>query len=136
MNQVKVADLLRMVKFFIWPQLPSQRSDAAMKKVASLMLEDGTPAPSFHSLMQDLSTITRNSCRTRSGVKNAPAFQITTTPTAKQKSALLGEELQFKKPANSTRFVVPHLNRKQTAKSHVHDWIEMRVGPLRCWCNC
>ena len=59
-----------------------------MKKVTSLLLEDGTVAHSFHSLMHDLSSITRNTCRTPNGAKDAPTFQIRTTPTAKQKRAI------------------------------------------------
>ena len=52
------------------------------------VLDDDTPAHSFHSLMQDLSTITRNTCRTPNGTNDALTFQITTTPTAKQKRAI------------------------------------------------
>ena len=59
-----------------------------MKKVTSRLLDDGTPAHSFHSLMHDLSCITRNTCRTPKGAQDAPTFQITTTPTAKQKRAI------------------------------------------------
>ena len=54
----------------------------------SLALEDGTPVHSFHSLMQDLSSITRNNCRTPNGAKDAPTFQITTTLTVGQKRAI------------------------------------------------
>ncbi len=87
-RELMFADCDSQAKLTRDPVESAQRSDAAMKKVASLMLDDGTPAHSFHSLMQDLSTITRNSCRTPNGAKDAPTFQITTTPTAKQKRAL------------------------------------------------
>lgn len=87
-RELMFADCDSQAKLTRDPVAPAQRSDAAMKKVASLMLDDGTPAHSFHSLMQDLSTITRNSCRTPNGAKDAPTFQITTTPTAKQKHSL------------------------------------------------
>lgn len=70
------------------PVAPAKRSKAAMRKVTSRTLDDGTPAHSFHSLMQDLSSITRNTCRTPHGGKDAPTFQITTTPTTKQKRAI------------------------------------------------
>ena len=70
------------------PVAPAQRSDAAMKKVASHTLDDGTPVHSWHSLMGELSTIVRNTCRAPNGAADAPTFQITTTPTAKQKRAL------------------------------------------------
>ena len=59
-----------------------------MKKACSHTLDDGTPVHSFHSLMGDLSTIVRNTCRAPNGADDAPTFQITTTPTAKQKRAL------------------------------------------------
>jgi len=70
------------------PVAPAQRSDAAMKKVVSHTLDDGTPVHSWHSLMGELSTIVRNTCRAPNGAVDAPTFQITTTPTAKQKRAL------------------------------------------------
>ena len=70
------------------PVALAQRSDAEMKKVASHTLDDGTPVHSWHSLMGELSTIVRNTCRAPNGAADAPTFQITTTPTAKQKRAL------------------------------------------------
>ena len=70
------------------PVAPATRSDAAMKKVASHTLDDGTPVHSWHSLMAELSTIVRNTCRAPNGADDAPTFQITTTPTPKQKRAL------------------------------------------------
>ena len=70
------------------PVAPATRSDSAMKKVASHTLDDGTPVHSFHSLMAELSTIVRNTCRAPNGADDAPTFQITTTPNPKQKRAL------------------------------------------------
>ena len=70
------------------PVAPARRSDAAMKKVVSLMLIDGTPVHSWHSLMAELSTIVRNTCRAPNGTDEAPTFQITTMPNLKQKRAL------------------------------------------------
>jgi len=70
------------------PVAPAKRSDAAMKKVASRTLDDGTPVHSFQTLMQELQTIVRNTCRTSKGAQDAPTFDLTTTPTPKQKSAL------------------------------------------------
>ena len=63
-------------------------AEAAMKKVVSLMLDDGTPVHSWHSLMAELSTIVRNTCRAPNGTDDAPTFEITTTPTANQQRAL------------------------------------------------
>ena len=70
------------------PVAPARRSDAAMKKACSHTLIDGTPVHSFQTLMQELSTIVRNTCRAPNGPDDAPTFQITTTPNPKQKRAL------------------------------------------------
>ena len=70
------------------PVAPARRSDAAMKKVASHTLDDGSPAHSLQTLMSELSTIVRNTCRAPNGAQGAPTFEITTTPTVKQKRAL------------------------------------------------
>ena len=70
------------------PVAPAVRSDAAMKKVRSRTLDDGTPVHSFQTLMQDLQTIVRNTCRTPQSGGDAPSFEITTTATSAQKHAL------------------------------------------------
>ena len=70
------------------PVAPAMRSEAAMKKACSHTLDDSTPVHSFQTLMQELSTIVRNTCRAPNGADDAPTFQITTTPNPKQKRAL------------------------------------------------
>ena len=70
------------------PVAPATRSDAAMKKVQSLTLDDGSPVHSFQTLMAQLQTIVRNTCRTPGGAADAPTFEITTTPHHTQKRAL------------------------------------------------
>ena len=70
------------------PVAPARRSDAAMKKACSHTLDDGSPVHSWHSLMAELSTIVRNTCRAPNGADDAPTFQITTMPNPKQKRAL------------------------------------------------
>ena len=70
------------------PVAPARRSDAAMKKVLSRSLDDGTPTHSYQTLMKELETIVRNTCRTPKSAGEAPTFQITTTPAARQKRAL------------------------------------------------
>ncbi len=82
------ADCDQATKLTRDPVAPAKRSDAAMKKVASRTLDDGTPVHSFRTLMQDLQTIVRNTCRTPKGAQDAPTFQITTTANPKQKHAL------------------------------------------------
>jgi len=70
------------------PVAPAKRSEAAMKKVCSRTLEDGTPTHSFQTLLRELETIVRNTCRTPKSASDAPTFEITTTPSDKQKRAL------------------------------------------------
>ncbi len=70
------------------PVAPAERSQAALAKVASHTLDDGTPVHSFATLLAELSTIVRNTCRTPNAAANAPTFNIVTTPNAKQKHAL------------------------------------------------
>ena len=70
------------------PVAPATRSDAAMKKVLSLTLEDGSPVHSFQTLMAQLQTIVRTTCRTPGGAADAPTFEIITTPNHTQKRAL------------------------------------------------
>ena len=70
------------------PVAPAKRSDAAMHKVLSRTLEDGSPVHSFQSLMALLQTVVRNTCRTPKSADDAPTFELTTTPSDKQKRAL------------------------------------------------
>jgi len=69
------------------PMTPAKRSDAAMKKVASRNLDDGTPVHSLQTLMREMQTIVRNTCRTSKGAQDAPKFDLITIPTQKQKKA-------------------------------------------------
>jgi anaerobic selenocysteine-containing dehydrogenase len=48
---------------------------------------DGTPVHSFSTLMTELATIVRNTCRTPNAGPDAPTFEILTTPSAKQHQA-------------------------------------------------
>ena len=52
------------------------------------MREAWAPLHSFSTLMADLATIARNTCRTPSAGAEAPTFDIVTTPYAKQQHAL------------------------------------------------
>ena len=70
------------------PVAPAKRSDAAMQKVLSLSLDDGSPVHSFQTLMAQLQTIVRNTCRTSKSADDAPTFELITTPSDKQKKAL------------------------------------------------
>jgi transposase len=70
------------------PVAPAKRSEAAMKKVQSHTLEDGSPTHSFQTLMKELETIVRNTCSIPKSTEVASSFQITTTPNDLQKRAL------------------------------------------------
>lgn len=70
------------------PVAPAQRSKAALAKVARHTLDDGTPAHSFSTLLAELATIVRNTCRAPQAGPEAPTFELTTTPNEKQKRAL------------------------------------------------
>ena len=69
------------------PVAPAKRSEAAEAKAETKTLADGTPAHSFRTALADLSTIVRNTCRTR-GAPNAPTFAVVTTPAPAQQRAM------------------------------------------------
>jgi len=70
------------------PVAPAKRSQAALAKVASHILDDGLPAHSFATLLGELATIVRNTCRTPHAGPDAPTFEVTTNPNATQQRAL------------------------------------------------
>jgi hypothetical protein len=70
------------------PVTPAQRSQAAQRKASTRRLEDGTSTHSFRTLQDELSTIVRNTCRTRGSGDDAPRFEIVTTSNPKQARAL------------------------------------------------
>ena len=70
------------------PVAPAIRSDKALAKVASHTLDDATAAHSFATLMAELATIVRNTCRVPAAGENPPTFQILTTPNPTLAKAL------------------------------------------------
>ena len=70
------------------PVAPAERSEEALEKVHSHTLPDGTPAHSLRTLLEDLSTIVRNTCRTPGPAERSGTFELTTAPTASQRRAL------------------------------------------------
>ncbi|GBC58975.1 mobile element protein [Stutzerimonas stutzeri] len=70
------------------PVAPAVRSETALEKVARHTLDDDSPAHSFATLMAELATIVRNTCRTPQAAEIAPTFDILTMPNAKQQRAL------------------------------------------------
>ena len=70
------------------PVAPAKRSEAAMRKVRSKRLDDGSDVHSFRTLLNHLGSIVRNTCRCPGAGPDAPTFSKTTSPNAKQQKAL------------------------------------------------
>ncbi len=87
-RELTFADTDQAAKATRDPVAPAKRSDAALTKVSHHTLDDGTPAHSFATLMDELATIVRNTCRAPTSAADAPTFEVVTTPNAKQRQAL------------------------------------------------
>ena len=87
-RELMFADEDQQAKAVRDPVAPAKRSKAALAKVASHTLDDGTPAHSFSTLLAELATIVRNTCRTPNAAPDTPTFEVITTPNAKQQRAL------------------------------------------------
>ena len=87
-RELMFADTDQAAKAVRDPVAPARRSKAALAKVASHTLGDGTPAHSFSTLMAELGNIVRNTCRTPRAGPEAPTFDVLTTPNAQQRRAL------------------------------------------------
>jgi hypothetical protein len=70
------------------PVAPAERSPAALAKVHTRTLADGTPAMSFRHLLEHLATIVRNTMRPKSARPGEATFTLTTRPNPKQQQAL------------------------------------------------
>src|SRR5690606_41604753 len=70
------------------PLAPARRSQRALQKIAQHTTEDGAPLHSFQTLLEDLSTIVRNTCITRGARTNSVPLQMVTTPSSSQHRAL------------------------------------------------
>ena len=70
------------------PVAPAKRSPEALQKITERTLEDGSVVHSFRTLLEELATIVRNTCVTRSAKTPSPAFPMVTTSTATQQRAL------------------------------------------------
>jgi transposase len=87
-RELMFADTEQQTKLTRDPVAPAKRSRSALIKAARHTLDDGTPVHSFATLLAELTTIVRNTCRTPSAGADAPTFNVVTTPNAKQKRAL------------------------------------------------
>lgn len=70
------------------PVAPARRSEAALRKASTRQLANGTPAHSFRTLLDELSTIVRNTCRSRGSDGDARTFEVVTTPNSTQTRAM------------------------------------------------
>lgn len=70
------------------PVRAARRSEAAVEKVRSKKSRDGSAVHSFRSLIKNLSTIVRNTCRRKDSQEGAGTFSIDTQPSKKQAEAL------------------------------------------------
>lgn len=86
-RELMFADTDQQAKATRDPVAPAKRSAAALAKAASHTLDDGTPAHSFATLLGELATIVRNTCRTPNAGPEAPTFNVVTTPNPKQQRA-------------------------------------------------
>lgn len=87
-RELMFADTDQAAKTTRDPVAPAQRSRSAQLKAARHTLDDGTPAHSFSTLIAELSTLVRNTCRTPHAGDDAPTFTVLTTPNPTQHRAL------------------------------------------------
>jgi transposase len=70
------------------PVAPAKRSPAAERKATTHTLDNGEPAHSFATLIAELATVVRNTCRTPSGKPDTASFNVVTKPNDLQHRAL------------------------------------------------
>ena len=87
-RELMFADTDQQAKTVRDPVAPAKRSKAALTKVARHTLDDDSPVHSFGTLMAELATITRNTCRTPLAAEDAPSFEMLTTANLKQRHAM------------------------------------------------
>ena len=87
-RELMFADTEQQAKATRDPVAPAQRSESAQHKAGTHVLPSGRPAHSWHTLMHELSTLVRNTCRTPGADSLAPTFQVTTQANPTQQKAL------------------------------------------------
>jgi transposase len=87
-RELMFADTDQQAKAIRDPVAPATRSQAALAKAARHTLDDDSPVHSFATLMAELATLVRNTCRTPLATENAPTFEVTTSPDSKQQHAI------------------------------------------------
>ena len=69
------------------PVAPATRSAAALQKLRTHSRSDGEPVHSLRTLIAELATLVRNTCRTPGALEHPATFDILTTPTPLQRRA-------------------------------------------------
>lgn len=94
-DRVRAHILLCMLAFYVewhmreaWAPLMFADTDQAAK-ATSKQLDDGEPAHSFATLMAQMTTLVRNTCRTPSAGADAPTFELLTTASAHPQRAMV-----------------------------------------------
>ncbi len=87
-RELLFADTEQTAKATRDPVAPAKRSAKALSKVASGQLDDGSPVHSFATLLDELSSIVRNTCRAPNAADHEPTFEVVTTANAQQRRAL------------------------------------------------
>jgi len=71
------------------PVAPAKRSTGALEKLHTHITEEGAPAHSLRTLIADLATLVRNTCRTPGDLAHPATFDLLTTPTDLQRRAFV-----------------------------------------------
>ena len=87
-RELMFADTEQAAKATRDPVAPAQRSESAQHKAATHTLPSGETAHSWRTLMQEMATLVRNTCRTPGAESHAPTFQVTTQANPTQHKAL------------------------------------------------
>ena len=87
-RELMFADAAQEAKQSRDPVASAQRSEQARLKAKTKRLADGEPAHSFATLMGELSTLVRNTCRMPGSVADAPTFAVLTSASPHQQRAM------------------------------------------------
>ena len=93
-RELMFADTEQQAKLTRDPVAPATGSASAQAKATTHALIDGTAAHSFATLMAELATIVRNTCRTPHAGPDAPTFEITTARPKQQRALALVQAIQ------------------------------------------
>ena len=87
-RELMFADTDQAAKATRDPVAPAKRSASAQRLAATKLLDDEQPVHSLATLMAEMATLVRNTCRTPSAGTDAPTFEVLTTASAHQQRAL------------------------------------------------